>query len=181
MAKAPPLKLGLSEALIAPLPPESKKKIFVICPVRSPHIGFWKQLFRKTFGRLLNIKDEWKEIQDAIRIDVEKLESEGNEVFWPKRDNPYQNTDKIGIQIITFNREKMLPADEIRVWYYKTSGGSIFDYGMFFAFVRVSRFKKLVIVNRDKIKPTPHKSFENVLLALEKEFDSPVANNLKNW
>ena len=165
--------------MVKPLGYGLKKKIFVICPVRRPHVGFLRRVFQRVLNILFSIEDQWTKTQDAIKACVIKLEKEGHEVYWPARDNPYQNTDKIGIQIITFNRQKMLLADEIHVWYYKTSAGSNFDYGMFFAFVRVNGFKKFVIINRKDIVPTPHKSFENVILTLAKEFDNPVAPGLK--
>jgi len=134
----------------------AKKKIFVICPVR-------------------NVLEE---TNNKIADHVVKLEAEENEVYWPHRDNPYQDTDKVGIIICKYNRRKMLMADEIHIWYDKTSAGSVFDIGMFFAFV-YSSFKKFVIINPEDIAPTAEKSFENVIMALAKEFDSPVANGLK--
>ena len=154
------------------------RKIFVVCPIRRPHVEFLRRILQTVFQTLFGIEDRWTKTQNAIKACVAKLEEEGHEVYWPARDNPYQNTDKIGIQIITFNRQKMLWANEIHIWYDKGSVGSMFDIGMFFALVR-SNFKKFVIINRNKIKPTPHKSFENVVLTLAKEFDNPVANAFK--
>ncbi len=123
-------------------------RIFIMCPVR-------------------NAKPE---TNDKIAAYVAKLESEGYEVYWPHRDNPYQKTDPIGLEIILCNREKMVGADEIHIWYDKDSTGSIFDLGMFFALVRTQVFKKFVIINRDDIEPTSHKSFENIVLAFEKRY-----------
>lgn len=136
--------------------PNEKKKVFIICPVRE-------------------IKEE---VKIKLTAYIMKLESEGHEVYWPYQDNPHQNTDKIGISICEYNRKKMLMADEVHVWYDKNSTGSIFDIGMFFMFVH-NDFKKLVIINREDIVPTPEKSFENVILALAKEYDNPVAKGLK--
>lgn len=153
---AKPLKFGLSENLIVELPPKPKNKIFVICPVR-------------------NVKPK---INKKIAAHVAKLEAEGHEIYWPYRDNPYQKTDSVGTQIIAFNRVLMCRADEVHIWYEKTSTGSIFDIGMFFALV-YNNFKKFVIINRENVVPTPSESFENILLALEKYFDNPVANGLK--
>ena len=134
------------------------KKIFIICPVR-------------------NVKQE---VNEKITAYVTTLETRGHEVYWPYRDNPYQEADKIGRTIIGLNREKMIEADEVHVWYDKNSTGSIFDIGMFFALVH-AHFRKFVIINRADVVSTPHKSFENVLWELEKEFDSPVANGLAEW
>lgn len=156
-----------------------KKKIFVVCPVRRPHVEFLKRAFQNVIGFIFSFEDKWEKTQNLIKEYVSKLEAKGYEVYWPARDNPYQNTDKVGIQIITHNRQKMWEADEVHIWYDKGSVGSIFDIGMFFAFVHINGFKKFVIINREDIMPTPHKSFENVILALAKEFDNPVVNSLK--
>ena len=143
--------------LLADLMNKTKKKIFVICPVRSVT----------------------EETSDKIAAYIARLRTEGHEVYWPYLDNLHQDTDKVGITICEYNRKRMLMADEIHIWYDKNSTGSIFDIGMFFAFVHVGDFKKFVIINREDVMPTPNKSFENVILALEKEYDNPVANGLK--
>lgn len=164
----------LTSILARGFPDEAKKRIFIVCPVRPPKIGFLKKTLQKVLNSLFGAIDPWTKNQNAIKEYAAKLKAEGCEVYWPARDNPYQNTDKIGIQIITYNREKMLWADEIHIWYDKNSIGSIFDIGMFFVFTFDS-FKKFIIINSKDIMPTPHKSFENVILALAKEFDNPVA------
>lgn len=179
MAQAKPLEYGLSENLIVKLSPKPKKKIFVICPVRPPKTGPLKKIFRKITNLLFGTANQWTKKQDAIRAYVAKLEAEGNEVYWPARDNPYQKTDKIGIKICEHNRGKMFWADEIHIWYDKNSIGSIFDIGMFFAFVGNKYFKKFIIINGKDVARTPHKSFENVVLTLAKKFDNPVADGLK--
>lgn len=128
----------------------AKKNIFLICPVRNAS----------------------QAVREKIASYVNGLEALGHEVYWPDRDNPHQNTDKIGILIIDYNRRKMLEADEIHIWYDKNSTGSIFDLGMFFVisllpyhpYMYTHQYRKFVIVNIEDIKPTPHKSFENVLL-----------------
>lgn len=121
-----------------------KLRIFVICPVR-------------------NVPEETNK---KISAYIAKLEAEGNEVYWPYRDNPYQKTDKIGTAICEYNLKKMLWADEVRIWYDKNSTGSVFDIGMFLMFTYICGFKKFDIINREDIAPTPNKSFENVILAL---------------
>lgn len=89
---------------------------------------------------------------------VERLESEGFEVYWPIRDT--NQNDCVGIKICHKNLQAIADADEVHIWFNKASQGSIFDFGMAFALG-----KKLVIANPDVIERTPHKSFENVLLA----------------
>lgn len=121
------------------------------------------------------VRNVTEEVKTKIAAYVAELESQGYKVYDPDRDNPYQETDLIGMKIIKYNRHQMYVADEIHIWYDKGSTGSIFDIGMFFAFVHVGDFKKFVIINREDVIPTPSKSFENVILALEKEFDSPVS------
>ncbi|MEK9179865.1 MAG: hypothetical protein AAB897_00400 [Patescibacteria group bacterium] len=96
---------------------------------------------------------------------VKKLEMAGHEVYWPTRDNPHQKTDLIGLLICDWNREAIFLAQEIHIWYSSDSEGSKFDFGMVFMLNR-SRNVKIVIANPEAVRPTPHKSFENVLLAL---------------
>lgn len=157
----------------------TKKRIFVVCPVRPPKVGLLKRMINKYMNWLSGAVDSWTEKQNAIKKYVAKLETDGYDVFWPRRDNRYQNTDRIGLLICEYNRERMLEADEVHIWCDKNSTGSVFDIGMFYMFVRTHSFKKFVIINREDIAPTPHKSFENVILALAKEFDNPVANGLR--
>jgi len=114
----------------------NKKKIFLISPVRLATIT------------------EMAEVGDY----VERLESEGHEVHWPIRDT--NQNDSVGIRICHDNLQAIAGTDEVHLWYNQGSQGSIFDFGMVFALG-----KKLVIANKDAIEPTPHKSFENVLLA----------------
>lgn len=159
--------------------PEPKKRIFIICPVRPPWMGFLKRTFQKVLNLLFGAIDPWTQKQDAIRAYVAKLEADGHDVYWPARNNPYQKTDKIGVKICGHNREKMFWADEIHIWYDKDSMGSIFDIGMFFAFVGNKYFKKFIIINSKDVVRTPHKSFENLVLTLAKKFDNPVADGLK--
>ncbi len=157
-----------------------KKKIFVICPVRRPKVGFLKNILQSVVWLFLETEeDKWIKTQNAIKAYVAKLEANGCDVYWPPRDNPFQKTDKNGVDICGYNREKMFWADEIHIWYDKNSMGSIFDIGMFVAFSGTNNFKKFVIINRENIARTPYKSFENVILALAKEYDNPTANGLK--
>ena len=117
------------------------KKIFVICPVR-------------------NVNEETKK---SINDYVLGLELDGVSVHWPSRDT--NQDDPIGINICQQNREAIFFADEIHIWFDESSQGSLFDIGMTFAFLRNSN-KKIVLINKDEISPTSHKSFQNVLLGL---------------
>ncbi|OGD30898.1 hypothetical protein A2833_03125 [Candidatus Azambacteria bacterium RIFCSPHIGHO2_01_FULL_44_55] len=125
------------------------KKIFVICPVRNVS----------------------KKVRNKIDGYVYYMESNGYEVYWPDQDNPYQNTDRVGFLICDYNRERMLEADEVHIWYDKNSIGFVFDLGMFFIILRLQRPKKFVIINTADVKPTPHKSFENVLIDLSQRLN----------
>ncbi len=176
---AKPLEYGLSENLIVLLSPKPKKIIFVICPVRRPEAGFLSSILQSVAWLFFGVENEWTQNQNTIGKYVSGLENDGYDVYWPARDNPHQKTDKNGVAICEHNRKKMLMADEIHIWYDKNSIGSVFDIGMFFAFSGTNNFKKFVIINRNDIKPTSYKSFENVILALAKEFNNPIANGLK--
>jgi hypothetical protein len=113
-----------------------KKRIFLICPVRGVPADVEAQ-------------------RDAYAA---KREAEGHSVYNPAHDT--DQTDKIGLQICTSNRWGIRQADEVHVWYYKGSVGSVFDFGIVFQLE-----KKLIIANPDDLQPTEGKSFENVLLA----------------
>lgn len=118
-------------------------KVFVICPVRCVSLETWGE----------------------IGIYVSKLEQGGAIVHWPSRDT--NQDDPVGLNICEQNREAIYNADEIHIWFDPSSQGSLFDLGMTFAFLRDSH-KKVVLINQDQILPTPHKSFQNVLLELTK-------------
>ncbi len=119
------------------------QKIFVICPVRN--VG----------------EQTKKSIQDYVAA----LEKRGAQVHWPSRDT--NQDDPVGIKICQQNREAIYAADEIHIWFDASSQGSLFDLGMTFAFLKNSE-KRIVLINRDKILPTPHKSFQNVILEIAK-------------
>lgn len=51
------------------------------------------------------------------------------------------------------------------IYWNESSEGSRFDFGMTFM-----AEKPIVLINRDKIKKTPHKSFQNVLLELDARY-----------
>ena len=119
------------------------KKVFILGPVR--HIT--------------------KHTEKNIREYVNKLEDKGYMVYWPLEDT--DQDDKVGIRICCDNRKAIWEADEIHIWFDSSSEGSGFDMGMFFAFLMFSK-KKLVIINKREIFATSYKSFNNVILELEK-------------
>ena len=119
-----------------------EKRIFLICPVR-------------------NITEEESQyLQDYIAA----LE-ENHVVHYPPRDT--NQDDPIGVNICSENRQAIQDADEVHIYWNKTSYGSLFDFGMTFM-----KEKPLVLVNREMVQETPHKSFENVLLELDKKYKS---------
>ena len=119
------------------------KKVFIISPVRKID----------------------KCIEGQIRFYVNGLKDKGYMVYWPLIDT--NQDDKIGLRICNENRQAIWEANEVHIWFDPNSEGSGFDLGMYFAFLMFSR-KKLVIINKDHVFPTADKSFNNVILALEK-------------
>jgi hypothetical protein len=120
------------------------QKIFVVCPVR-------------------NVDELTK---SCINKYVCDLERDGRTIcHWPSRDT--DQNDPIGFNICAENRRAIHESDEVHIWYDSNSQGSLFDVGMLFAFL-LTMEKRVVIINPEDVKPTPHKSFQNVLLALSK-------------
>lgn len=119
------------------------KSIFLICPVRNAS----EEVTRKTSAYL------------------RQLEEAGHRVHWPPRDT--DQDDPVGMRICGDNGRAILAADEVHVWYDKSSQGTTFDLGMTFILVEVLGWaKKVVIANPEDVGPTDGKSFQNVLLAL---------------
>jgi nucleoside 2-deoxyribosyltransferase len=110
-------------------------KIFIICPVRE-------------------VTPEEKEI---IAKHVFELEADGHKVHWPQRDT--DQNDPNGVYICKQNRDAILKADEIHIYWNGKSAGSLFDFGMTFALR-----KPIKLINQ--INKTENKSFENVLKTL---------------
>lgn len=86
-------------------------------------------------------------------------------VYWPLEDT--NQDDPIGLRICADNRRAIWEADEVHIWFDTNSEGSIFDLGMYFAFLMIQK-KKLIVINREHLFKTSQKSFNNVMLALEK-------------
>lgn len=117
-------------------------KIFIICPVRNAS----------------------EAVLEEIRSHVAQLEARGHQVHWPARDTDQSDTH--GIFICMENCDAIIDADEVHIWFDPVSTGSHFDRGMLFALLRLGFRKRVVLINREEIQRTPHKSFANVSLAL---------------
>jgi hypothetical protein len=118
-----------------------KLDVFIICPVNHADA----------------------ETTRRIGLYVARLEAEGKKVHWPARDT--NQIDPIGMRIMRDNRNAMLKASEIHIWWDPTSDGSKADIGalnmlLFF------KTKKVVLIN--KVEPTPNKSFGNIVRELSK-------------
>lgn len=119
-------------------------KIFIICPVRNAD----------------------SVVQEEIADYVSRLEQEGHQVHWPKRDT--DQSDDHGIFICEENCDAVIDAGEIHIWWDPDSSGSKFDFGMLFALLRLGFTKKVVLIN--KVDYTGGRSFENVLCALARGY-----------
>jgi hypothetical protein len=115
----------------------TQKRIYIVCPVRNVQ------------------EQDKKNIEDYVRMQ----EAEGNMVYYPARDT-LQN-DGI-VSVLTNDRAGMHSSDEVHVYWTMYSRGSIFDLGMAY----MSK-KQIFLANRDSVKPTKEKSFENFLLELD--------------
>jgi len=123
-----------------------------------------RRIFVKNIAIICPVRNVDAKTQEKIQDYVRKLEKQGHRVHWPPRDN--DQSDPIGIRICKQMRQALKNAHEIHVWYEPESEGTIFDLGMLFAFLLLDSGKEVVIINRDQVGPTPHKSFQNVLLEL---------------
>lgn len=127
--------------------PELKKRVYIICPVR-----------RVT-----------SEVNQKIEEYVHKLEGEGYEVYWPYRDTT-QTDPTGGFQICGDNGRAIYRADEIHIWWDRTSEGSRFDLGMLFmCSIIIGPEKRVLFLNKDEATLiSDEKGFEKVIRALEK-------------
>ena len=117
-----------------------QKKIFLICPVREV------------------TPDERRFLDEYVT----KLEAEGYRVYYPPRDT--NQNDKIGLNICMQNRQGIIDCNEVHVYWNGKSSGSKFDFGMAFM-----AGKPIRLIRRNMVQRTPYKSFENVLLELDKQ------------
>lgn len=107
------------------------------------------------------VRNATAEQTEAIRAYVEKLEAEGHEVYWPARDT-VQEDEFNGWQVCEQNACAIIAADEIHIWWDRTSQGSVFDLGVAWALRLLGRHQKLVVANEF---PVPEgKAFEKVIL-----------------
>jgi len=113
-------------------------KIFIIHPVRNAPRKLLDRVYTWTMG----------------------LESRGHKVYLPIRDT--NQNDPIGLRICKDNRQAILDADEVHVFWDGKSKGCLFDLGMTFAF-----HKKILIQHL----PKKHdgKSFQAMVEEWEKQ------------
>ena len=119
-----------------------ERKIFMICPVRDIS------------------QAEEKFLHDYLS----RLEEAGHKVHYPPRDT--DQDDNVGLRICSDNRAAIMDSDEIHIYYNPHSEGSKFDFGMVFM-----ADKPLKLINREDVEMTTHKSFQNVLLALDERYE----------
>ena len=102
---------------------------------------------------------------------VNKLEAEGNKVFYAERD--VDQNDPTGLNIITKERKAIWEANEIHVWWKadkkgkSKSEGSVFDFCMAWMATLLLPEKKIVIANPEMVKAPDHKSYTTVLVAID--------------
>jgi nucleoside 2-deoxyribosyltransferase len=107
-----------------------------------------------------NATEEQKEFADNYVAGLEEL---GHEVHYPPRD--VNQDDESGINICEAHRAAMIECDIVDVIWDPSSTGSHFDLGM--AYV-LQELKGIQIRCVNKLQRTPHKSYTNFLLELEK-------------
>jgi len=118
---------------------KKQKSAFLVCSVRN---ATWEQ-------------------KATAEYYVKTLEARGYKVHWPPRDT--DQNDPVGLRICSDNRAAIKNADEVHIMWDPNSQGSLFDIGMAFALE-----KKVILANPDAVQPTQNKSFNNVLLTLDK-------------
>ncbi len=97
----------------------------------------------------------------AIRAYVEHLEADGHRVYWPARDT-IQDDPTGGWNVCEQNARAIMAADEIHVWWDRTSRGSIFDIGVAWALRMLGKSQRVVLANTFDVPEG--KAFEKVLL-----------------
>lgn len=71
------------------------------------------------------------EIEQEVRKVIQARQQEGYSVYYPLEDT-YQKNDPTGLRIIRDNRDGIIGADWVEIFYKPGSKGSIFDLGMSF-------------------------------------------------
>ncbi len=120
-------------------------KVFLICPVANAS------------------EDQKAEMMMYIEV----IEGAGYDVHYPHRDT--NQKDPIGYNIISENLDAIMWADEVHLFYSKGSRGSIMDFGFSF-----SQRKPIYVVNKEQIEVTSGKSYENILLNLDKLYEPNI-------
>ncbi len=124
------------------------QRIFMICPVRGAT----------------------EEEKEFLRAYKKVLQSRGAQVHYPEEDTIQQDPTG-GYGICTQNGQRIINSTQVRVYWTKKSGGSLYDLGT--AFNEHLRSKKPIrLINRDLVKQIKDeegksKSFEHVLLRLD--------------
>src|SRR3989339_388948 len=95
-----------------------------------------------------NLTQKEKDFLDDYVIE---LEAHGNRVHYPVRD---VKQDDNALNICLIHRKVMKRVKEVHIYWTKKSRGSIFDFGMAF------------LINKNQVKRTKNKSYENLLLDL---------------
>jgi len=109
---------------------------------------------------ICSVRDQTKKEKSEIEGYIQALENIKIEVHYPPRDT--NQKDPIGLNICRENLEAISSSDEIHIFWNSKSRGSLFDLGMAFALK-----KKIRLIKR--IESTEGKSFNNVLIKLNKE------------
>lgn len=119
------------------------KQIYLICPVR---------------------KCTQKQAAEMLFY-VGELEQQGHKVHFPPRDVD-QSNDNGGVRICEQHRVALFHADEVHVWWDRSSSGCHFDLGMAFAMKMFHSNLKFFLANPHEVKVVEEKSFQNVLMNL---------------
>lgn len=127
-----------------------------------------------------------KKENEKIAEFVDRLIRNGFNVYWPTKDNPFQNTDKVGLKICKYNAKRFLRAKDNWIWWNDKSKGSHFDLGMMFMLMllgemlenfeeltldelaKLLKDRKIILANPKEVQPTENKSFNNLLLKLNR-------------
>lgn len=130
------------------------RRIYILCPVRKA-------------------TPEEKEYLDEY---VKKLESNPDlecKVHYPPRDVE-QDPSISNLEIISKHQQFMETCDEVHAYWNGTSEGGYFDLGM--AFMAKCPIR---LINFDKLKKTPERSFLNSLIELHEKYkDKTIDVNL---
>lgn len=110
---------------------------------------------------IMPIRKATEEELDYIKAYTERRERTGQRVYCPWRDNPYEQTDKIGLDICRTNRKAISEAKEIHVYYNSTSEGTKFDIGM-----ATALGKNFRLINEGYVKYLDADVFANFLRLL---------------